>query len=417
MSASSAALADARALRTSFGASHLAKSLVWSFVDLLLAYFLYSVLHVPAERIARLLFVFLAFGALCDALVGATMTWLQARPRTVLWLHMAGAIGTGLALFVKFQLTLEAPWLILAAGLLFRFAFALYDVPHTALTSLLPSDAQDARAYVRLRTTLSAVARLMITGANLGLSQLPAEIFHAGGAIAVMGMSLLVVGSSAALLHAAPPDLPRRDPRTGITRLRPPPGLLRVLLAFLASTTLFATLSRLLIFTPSPPGLERWGGWLLMTFALGSVAGPILASRLQDRLGWRGSCLAASLSAILAGNLFLAARGGWTPSLQVVAAAVYGTGLGAVGACLWQAASDVVRAHAADAGERSDGLMFGLVIFTIQVSIALGSLILGAALDDHVRGGWGSAVLVMGVNTVGGILTLVLLAARPATPP
>lgn len=404
-------------IRISFGAAHLAKSLVWSFVDLLLAYFLYSVLHVPADRIARLLFIFLMFGAGCDALVGIAMTWLRARPRTVLMLHLIGAVGAGAALFAKFHLTLEAPWLILAAGLVFRLAFALYDVPQTALTSLLPIDEADARAYVRLRTTLGAVARLAVTAVNLGLAQLPARIFHVGGAATLLAMGGLIVISAVNLMGVAGPTLKARvQPTPTNTGFAAPPGLLVVLAAFLVSTTLFASLSRLLIFTPAPSGFRLLGAWLLLAFSIGNVAGPLLAPRLEAQVGRRAALSISAAAAIVFGDLLLAAPAGCAPPLQIAAAAIYGLGLSAVGAYLWEAASRIVRSHAARTGERTDGMVFGLVIFTIQISIALGSLLLGAVLEDHVRDGLSSALTAGVVNTAGGVLVTLLLLDRRAAP-
>jgi Na+/melibiose symporter-like transporter len=66
---------------------------------------------------------------------------------------------------------------------------------------------------------------------------------------------------------------------------------------------------------------------------------------------------------------------------------LYGIGLSATGGLLWQFASQISINHAVASGERSDGLVFGLVIFTIQLSIGLSTLWLGLACVDEASTG------------------------------
>ncbi|MET0498007.1 MAG: MFS transporter [Steroidobacteraceae bacterium] len=398
--------------RAHFGAAHLAKSFVWSSVDLLLGYFLYAVLHIPAGEVARLLFIFLLFGAVCDALIGFAISWLRMQRRTVLLLHAVGSLATVVLLFGQFMLTSDSSQWTLPVGLAFRFAFALYDVPQTALTSLLPMNDRDARDYVRLRTTLSSVARVTVTAANLAFVQLPATVFRTGVGAALFALSAMVLVTSVGLLHNGSPSQKVAPPPRSATRIAPPRGLLSVLVAFLASTTLFATLSRLLIFSPSPPEFAHLGAWLLLAFGVGNVVGPMVAGRLLDVAGWRGACVIAGVLAALAGDLLLLMPHTVLPTAQIAAASIYGLGLGAVGMYLWDTASRVVRRHASLTGQRSDGLVFGLIIFTIQISIALSSLILGGVIDDHVRDGRSSAMTVIAVTTLGGIIVTALLISQ-----
>lgn len=401
---------DANVTRWSFGAAHLAKSLVWSTVDLLLAYFLIAILKMPSDVVTRLLFMLLIAGALFDVAVGVGLTWLQAGPATTLAVHMVGAVATSGALFAQFGLPDGHAPMVLAAGLCFRLAYALYDVPQSALTTLLPRDADDARAYVRLRTTLSAVARLGVTAANLGLAQLPATVFRAGGAALLTAFAAAMVLTAGVLSWIARPGAITRPERPRLPWLQIPDGLWRLLLAFLISTTLWSTLSRLLIFSPATTLAPHLGPWLLVSFSVGSVVGPALAQKSEDLMGSRKAIVAMAALAVLAGNLFILRPASQAPGLSIVEALIYGVGLGGAGAFLWQTASTVALAHRRSTGEHADGLVFGAVIFTIHVSIALGALVLGWLIEDFVHGGGhGLAALAVLTSLAGAAVALLLL--------
>ena len=404
-------------VRHRFGAAHFAKSMVWSFSDLLLAWFLHTVLHIPVQRVALLLFVLLLVGAICNAGIGALITWSRMSRRALVRLHFFASIATTIALLAQFAGS-GGVGTALAAGILFRIAYALYDVPQTAMTSLLPRDSGDAHRYVALRTTLGAVARLIVTAANLAIAQLPAALFTTGALPLLLGFGVLVVATAWVLRDAdagAPPAASQAaTPRAS---LRPPPGTLPILIAFFLSTLGFATLSRLLLFYPPAPGLAALGAWLLLLFSVGTVLGPSLALHWIRRCGWDRACLASAALGMAGALPLLASPGQPWPLLG--AAFGYGLGLGAAGALLWQAATDVVRVHAERCGERADALVFGLVIFTIHIAIALGALPLAVLVPALASGAgifWPGLAITWGSGAAVAAL-LLHRRAGPATAP
>lgn len=393
----------ARRVRYRFGAAHLAKSLIWSATDLLLAWFLHTMLHMPAARVATLLFVLLLFGACCDALVGVLASWLRLTRRGLLWLHLAGSLATALTLVAQFAP--GADWdQALVTGMLFRIAFAFYDVPQTALTTLLPADSADAARYVALRNVLSAAARLGVTVANLAIFQLPAAVL-AHGTVLFASFGALATFSALALsfeLATQAQPLFERRPLPAL-RFDLPPGTWRMLLAFLVSVAGLATLSRVLIFTPGQ------GALLLLLFSVGTVAGPLLVQRVVTRLGWNRAAAAAILfTGLSAIPLTLRPDAATLP-----AGFAYGVGLSGVGTLLWQMASDIIREHARNTGARSDGLVFGLVIFVIHLAVAIGALPLGLLIPVVARGA-GAGLTGGTIIWASGALLWALLARSPA---
>lgn len=370
-------------VRHRFAAAHFSKSLVWCFSDLLLAWFLHAVLHFPADQVALLMFVLLLFGAVCDAGIGALITWRRVTLATLIRFHFFASIVTAITLWAQFANT-GSIGTAAVTGILFRAAYALYDVSQTAMTSLLPRDSEDAHRYVTTRTTLGAVARLVVSAANFAIAQLPAALFAQGATRLLLGFSVLAVATAWILRDAGVAHpIPASRERTPRGSLRPPSGTLPILMAFFISTLGFATLSRLLLFYPSAPAFPALGAWLLLLFSVGTVAGPPLALRCIRRMGWKYSCLASTGLGMVCALPLLMSLKAWPLS---VAAFGYGIGLGATGGLLWQGASDVIRGHAELTGERADGLVFGLVIFTIHIAIAIGALPLAILLPAIASG-------------------------------
>lgn len=392
-------------LRTWFGISHFAKSLAWGFVDLLLAYYLIAVLDMPAAEASVLLFVLLTAGAVFDLLVGLALNAAGTSLGRILRLHLFGAAATAVTLVFQFiPLSPEAP-VVLATGLLFRLSFALYDVPQNALTSMLPSDAADARRYVVVRATLGGVAKLVVTGANLGLAQFTAMEFRVGGVVllVIFGAAMVVSASVLWILgggaHAAAPSPPPQA-------FRVPKGLWAVLFAFAVSTLALATLSRLVVFSAAPPDEHDLGAWMLLAVSAGGVTGPWIALRLEALWGWRKAHIAIGGLSSVAGAvaaLQMDPGGLW---FRPVVGFLYGLGLGGVGAFLWEAATRVAMRHAAATGQRADGLVFGAVIFVIQISIALGALVLGRLVEGFAAGEAATGALTAGLTVGGAVLTI-----------
>jgi glycoside/pentoside/hexuronide:cation symporter, GPH family len=397
--------------RRNFALAHFSKSLAWSLVDILQAYFLHVVLGLSAFDTARVLVVCVLFGACWNIIIGALVDLRGAGPARVLWVHFIGAVLTAVTIFMQFSVRKDLGELMVT-GVLFRCAYALYDVPQTALTSILPVDEQDASVYIQLRSALSALARLAVAGTTLALGELPATIFRTGLNWTLAGITLLIVLTAGTLLLATPSVRGGRTRPNPARRLALPQGAVKLLISLALSVTLLPIMSRLLIFAPAQPDFPHRGAWLVLAYTLGNVIAPFAVTRLEMRLGWRTLWLSSMALGVVSGDA-LAALIGDTTSVALVLSLVHGVGLGFVGVLEWEMASRLVRRHAAATGQRTDGMMFGLFIFVIQISVALASVLLGGLLDRFVKGEVGAIVMEIAAITLSGMVITPLMARDP----
>jgi Na+/melibiose symporter-like transporter len=304
------------------------------------------------------------------------------------------------------------PTLFVVASILFRIAFAAYDGPQTTLISLLPLTEDDAGNYVRLRSALAAVARFAVTIANLMFTGWPASAVRVAATIILVICLLAIVASAALLLRAAR--------LSGVVAPQPhsrttgelPIGAGRLLISFVLAVAAMPLVSRLLIFAPNG-AIPQWGALLLCAFTFGSVVGPLLTEFTETRLGWRRSWVGSIIVAVLAGDA-LSWTWLWPPLVTVTLALVHGVGLGMMGALQWISASRSVRRYAALTGRRTDGLLFGSVVFTVQCAVAIGALLLGSILDSFAAATASAslkATLIMSIS--GSVVAVLLLKENP----
>lgn len=135
--------ASAALLRSAYGAGHFAKSLAWTFTDLLLAYYANVRLGLSAAETGLLLFFSMAYGAVLDIGVAFLLRRAEGSRRRILLIQFAAGLATATTLIIVFSPVHGAlppfAYLIVALGLL-RTAYAVYDVAQNALVSLLPSE-------------------------------------------------------------------------------------------------------------------------------------------------------------------------------------------------------------------------------------------------------------------------------------
>ncbi|WP_404713810.1 MFS transporter [Sphingomonas sp. MMS24-J13] len=396
-------------VRRFFAAAYFSKSLAWSFTDVLMAFFLHVGIGYSAIDTGALLFVMLSFGALSNILVGLLIDALKTKRRILLDMHLCGALLIVATAWAQFGLAFEHSGGFILAALMFRLAFALYDVPQTAMISLLPDGDAEATAYVRLRSSLAAIARLAVTVANLLLAGWPGPIVHFGAGVVLAAISIAIISTAWLLRRSATRPAasgPRPVPKS--RRFALPIGTVRLLGSFALAVAAMPVISRLLIFAPSTAALPRLGAWLLVLFTLGSVAGPLLTTRIEKQHGWHRTWLGSIGLAVLSGDVLLFTIRG-PVAIALGLAFLHGVGLGVMGTLQWQTASRLVRDHAARTGQRTDGFLFGLVIFTIQCAVAIGSLLFAPLLDDFAAGGTSSALIKSALVSMSGIAIAALL--------
>lgn len=404
-------IGDPHLIRRLFAAAYLSKSLAWSVVDLLMGYIIYKGMGFSAHLTVYLLFVFPLIGALSNVAIGALIDGLGTTRRVTLTAHLVGAVLTVVAALAQFYFSFDAP-LFVVTGILFRVAFAVYDVPQTTMISLLPVTEADAGNYVRLRTALAAIGRLGVTVGNLILVGWSPAATRLTATIFLAACSLSIIITAAALLRAGKTDIARMRRSSSPPKINLPGGTGRLLISFMLAVSAMPLVSRLLIFAPGGSG-PRWGAILLCTFTAGSVIGPLITPVTERRVGWRRAWLGSIALAVLTGDA-LAWTWIWPAVTAMMLALLHGIGLGMMGTLQWASASRLVRGHAARTGERTDGFLFGSVNFTIQSAIAIGALLMGPVLESFAAGSASASIGAILVLTLsGGAVATLLLDDKP----
>lgn len=176
---------------SAYSTAHVGKSLLWAASDLLTLYVLVT-LYAMAPTVAGALFlVSLAANAVADLGVGI---WLDRHPQHASALA-AGALMVSAASFPATMLL--APYgtgAVLAAMMLFRIAYAGYDVPHNALMARLAPDPGQAAWLSRGRTIGTGIAGFVVAYSARGLTDAAAiapVLWMLAGAALVIGLVLI----------------------------------------------------------------------------------------------------------------------------------------------------------------------------------------------------------------------------------
>lgn len=397
-------------LRHLYAAGHFARTLAWSFVDLALGFYLHARLGLSAAHTGQLLAISLAYSSVLDLLLAAMFTRLRNQHRLALRLQLIGGLGTAASaclLFSPGPANGSAFLPLLAASLLFRTCYAVYDVAQNALTSLLPRDEDEAMRYVSTRAVVVPISKLCIAAALFGVVGAPASPGSSGNEL-LIGMIIGVLITCAALPLACVSTPSRlsaaKMPGTGALPL---PALLPVLLAAAAETALVGLAGRMFPFADQ-------GATLTFAMVAGMVVAPWLCLRLHSSLHSETGMIA--LMSVLA----VAAVGGYQarPSLPVAiaCASAHGAAVASVGLVLWRRTALIAHRHAARSGREDDLSCFALLTGTMKLSIAASSLLLGQLLPGIQAGDPGTAAALIALVAVGSLLALAALAWPSALP-
>lgn len=389
------------ALLRSFAFGHLAKSLIWSFSDLLFGYFAHVHMGLSASDTGWIIFVSLVYSGGLDVIAAMLLSAFPGHEAKVPRLQFIGAALTAAAAILLFwPISMPAGLLfywLLTASLLFRTGYGLYDVSQNALVSLLPRDELEARRFVTTRTTLSYVAKVVVALTS----------FAVIGTGERQGSALLTIVPIAAMMLAAayPMSRHRIDRYAGDTS-EPAPGsppplglLLPVLAAVAAQICLLGLIGRFLPFAQDSQTGAAIGAPLVLASVMGGVFGPFLADRVLHRvhgfelvnIGFTGLCVAAALAILFGQN---------TAQL-VTAATVFSVGGGAISVLVWAELSAAIRTHARISGRRADLASFALLTATIKLGAGGTGLFLGQLLDGYEAHS-ADAIATIAVATIAG---------------
>jgi Na+/melibiose symporter-like transporter len=295
----------------------------------------------------------------------------------------------------------------------FSLRDAAFDVPLTTLTSLLPRHADERERYVRVRMFAGTASRVLVTGLNAYVASWWSDRMPIVGWIILGVLSASIVASAAALaLAVGRTDGGPRElivPVAGGSPESPDVvGLRSLLSAFLIATAILPTLSRLVIFVDAE-GAPASGSMLLLAFSVGSAIGPFVVAPLKRRAGRLPiTTVVSALAALSAMGLGATLIGRGLP-MSVLAALSHGVALGTVGTLLWSRAAALAAERAGRPG-RTGSMVFGAVTACIQVSVALGTLILAPLIDAVAHG---DGVMIAIAACLSGPAGLALVLAGP----
>jgi MFS family permease len=250
-----------------------------------------------ASRLPWLVFALIA-GALADRL---------DRRRTMVLVDAGRVVLLG-GLTIAILAQVATIWLLYVVAFVLGCFETMFD---TAASSMLPNVVGKDRV-VAANSRLNAVELTMNTfvGPPLGgfLSGIAIASAFGSAAAGYLGalLCLLSLRGSFRPLRSGPPSSIRAEIGEGLTYLRQHRLLRTMALVVgpmnLASTAVFAVLV-LYVVKPGPLGLDGVGFGLLMTsIAVGTVAGTLLASRIERLLG-RANLFVACIASLLVGDL------------------------------------------------------------------------------------------------------------------
>ncbi|UUS13230.1 MFS transporter [Stenotrophomonas sp. CD2] len=182
----------------------------------------------------------LAYSSVLDLLLAAVFTRLHDQRRLALRLQLVGGLGTAASaclLFSPSTATEPAFLPLLAASLLFRTCYAVYDVAQNALTSLLPRDENEAMRYVSARAVVVPISKLCIAAALFGVVGAPESAGSGSALLICMIIGILIAAAALPLTCVATPAQPATTSRP-VAGALPLTALLPVLLAAAAETAL-----------------------------------------------------------------------------------------------------------------------------------------------------------------------------------
>lgn len=307
----------------------------------------------------------------------------------------------------------------LSTGLVFRTAYAVYDLPQNALMALATADATSRDRVAATRIWFSGVATLIVAGAVgpliAGRNEATAWLYL-GLAAGIAGPAILGAGLLSRLVRGAGVTAPAVATAASRRRLAPPPPPFWILVALMFVTSLATPLFSKVepYFAAYSLASPLWGGMIVVTMALGITLGQPIWSALTGRLPRARVLGLAALTQALALGVFwsLAPE---TPAALAASAFVFGLGNGGVGMVLWGGFSEVVARFTRAGGA---GPAYGLFTATAKSALALGGLGLGAALQviDYRDGDSNGLLLLMtlvpGLGALG-CLVLAMAWGRP----
>lgn len=416
--------AQGEARSISYASGNFGKALVFGSADLTILYLLTDVLDIPGTQAAALMLTAVLGDLVFDMLAARLVIRWRSSGRGYRWAIAvaAGPCGAAFALIYAMPLLGVAKmWILAAAILTFRGAYALVDVPHNALMAQVATDSRArgrVSGYRLLFSTASALA--IATIVTPLVQQAGADARH--GALALTGIAAASIFTLTMLLCSwASVGIPRDQMSRPLTDGIVIPFLDPMVLAMgaLALLTGFAAsaFGRMLLYIGSYVA-ERPGAvtGLLTIMSFGQFCGVLIWTTLNQCFS-KSTLLCAGHAVSLVGLTMFGLVLHW-PIATFVAAALIGFGFASVFMLPWGLLADAVDMVEWRSGRRFETGMFAFYLVVVKASGAACAAAIGWALgalgyvpgqvqSDSVR--WGMVMIGLGLPIIGAIASILLL--------
>ncbi|WP_334181224.1 MFS transporter [Novosphingobium sp.] len=391
-----------------YASGNFGKNLVFAGADVTFLYLLTDLFGLPGAVAGLLMLVAVAGDLVFDLLAALLVIRLRRVGKGYRWLILAGAIpaGGGFALLYGLPaLGAERVWMVAAALLLFRGAYAVIDVPHNALMARMTVDSR-ARGRVSgyrlfFSTTSSlTVAALLTPTVQHAVSARMLELLALTGCLAGVLFAMTMAFSALASGREVPP--PAEGLGDGIAvPLRD--GLV-LGMGLVAAITGFAvpTFERMLLYMGTyvfdrPESVSS----LLIAVTCGQFLGVPFWTMLTGR--YDKSRLLAAGHLLCAGSLALFAFCMAWPPLLLACAVLIGAAFTCVFMLPWGLLADTVDFVALRHGRRFETGLFAFYLVVVKASGAAANGVIGWSLGSlgYVPGAEQSALVRTGILVLG----------------
>lgn len=407
-----------------YASGNFGKALVFGGADLTILFLLTDILDIPGAQAAGLMLLAVVGDLVFDLLAARFVIRWRTSGRGYRWAINAAALPCGAAFALIYAMPLlgiTRIWLMAAAILTFRGAYALVDVPHNALMAQVATDSRARGRVSGYRLLFSAISGLAIATIFAPLvQQSGADGRH--GALALTGIAAASIFTVTMLLCSrasagtGTPDV-RRPLTDGIViPLRDPMVLAMGALALLTGFAIPA-FGRMLLYictyVAQRPGTVTS---LLTVLSLGQFCGVLAWTALSHRYS-KSTLLCAGHAVSLVGLTLFGIVLHW-PIALFAAAALIGFGFASVFMLPWGLLADAVDVIEWRSGRRFETGLFAFYLVVVKASGAACAAMIGWTLgavgyvpgqgqSDSVR--WAMIAIGFGLPIIGAIASILLL--------
>ncbi|MFT4056474.1 MAG: MFS transporter [Novosphingobium sp.] len=392
-----------------YSSGNFGKATVFAGADMTILFLLTDLLGLTATAAGSLMLVALAGDLVFDLAAAALVIRLRRKGLGYRWLVATGTVPCGMAFAMLYAMPaagLHQGWLLAAAMLVFRGAYAVIDVPHNTLMAQMTSDSRArgrVSGYRLLFSTASSLCLAMVLTplvehvARSRTFDVLAETGMVAAGVFVLTMMLCVLTSgrgARSAQHSASQDgirVPLRDPLVlGM-------GLLAIVTGF-AMPTFGRMILYIGTYVVERPDLVAT---LLLAMTCGQFIGVLFWTTLTARLDHaRVLAMGHSVSAL---GLVLFAMCLHCSEALPLCAAVIGFGLASVFMLPWGLLANTVDFVALRHGRRLETGLFAFYLVAVKASGAAATALIGWTLGwlGYVPGANQSAPVEAGMLALG----------------